>query len=38
MVKRFFALKELKARVIHTELESVYGSEAPAVPTVEKWR
>jgi hypothetical protein len=37
-VIRFFTLKELKARVIHTELESAYGPEAPALPTVKKWR
>jgi hypothetical protein len=33
----FFVVKELRARAIHTELESVYGPEALARPTVKKW-
>jgi hypothetical protein len=36
-VIRFFALAGLKAKAIHTELESVYGPEALALPTVKKW-
>jgi hypothetical protein len=38
VVIRFFTLKGLKARGIHTELESVYGPEALALLTVKKWR
>jgi hypothetical protein len=34
---RFFTFKRLKARAIHTELESMYGPEALALPTVNKW-
>jgi hypothetical protein len=34
----FFKFKRLKARVIHTELESVYGQEALALQTVKKWQ
>jgi transposase len=37
-VIRFFTLKGLKAKAIHAELESVYGGEALALPTVKKWR
>jgi hypothetical protein len=36
-VNRFFTLKGLKARAIHTELESVYGPEALALPTMKRW-
>jgi hypothetical protein len=32
-VIRFFTLKGLKARAIHTELESVHVPDAPALPT-----
>jgi hypothetical protein len=35
---RFFAPKGLKAKPIHIKLESMYGSEALARPTVTKWR
>jgi transposase len=35
-VIHLFTLKRLRARAIHTELESV--TEALAVPTVKKWR
>jgi hypothetical protein len=35
-VIRFFTVKGLKARAIHPELESVYGSEALTVPKVKK--
>jgi hypothetical protein len=38
VVIRFFALKELKSRVIHSKLESVSGREAPVILTVKKWR
>jgi hypothetical protein len=34
----FFTLKGLKARASLTELESGYGPEALALPTVKKWR
>jgi hypothetical protein len=34
----FFTLRELKTRATHTELKSVYGPEALALPTVKKWR
>jgi hypothetical protein len=34
---RFFTLKGLKARAIHTGLESVYGAAALARPAVKKW-
>jgi hypothetical protein len=37
-VIRFFMLKGLKARAIHTELESVYGPESLAAPVVDKGR
>jgi hypothetical protein len=37
-VRRFFTLKELKARATHTELDSVGGPEALDLPTVKKWR
>jgi hypothetical protein len=37
-VVRFFTLKGLKTRAIHTEHESVYGREALALLTVKKWR
>jgi transposase len=33
----FFTLKELKAREIDTELESVHGPEALTLSTVKKW-
>jgi hypothetical protein len=32
----FFTFKALKAKDIHTKLESIYGPEALALPTVEK--
>jgi hypothetical protein len=35
---RFFTLNGLKARVIHTEVQSVCGLEALARPTVTNWR
>jgi hypothetical protein len=35
-VIRFFTLKGLKAKAIHTELESVYGGESLALLTVKK--
>jgi hypothetical protein len=35
-VIRFFTLKRMKAMVIHTELESMYGPEALALPTGKK--
>jgi transposase len=34
----FFTLKELKAREIQAELESVSGPEALTLSTVKKWR
>jgi hypothetical protein len=37
VVIRFFTLKELKARAIHTKLESVYGPETLALLTLKKW-
>jgi hypothetical protein len=37
-VIRLFALREPKTRATHTELESVFGSEALALPTVKQWR
>jgi hypothetical protein len=37
-VIHFFTLNELKARAIHTELESVYEPEAAALPIVKKLR
>jgi hypothetical protein len=37
-VVRFFTLKGLKNRAIHTELESVYDPEALALPAVDRWR
>jgi hypothetical protein len=37
LMNRLFMHKELKARAIHTELESVYGPGALALPTVKKW-
>jgi hypothetical protein len=37
-VIHFFTFKGLKARAIHTELESVSGPEAFALLTVKKWR
>jgi transposase len=37
-VVRFFTLKGLKARAIHTERELVYRPEALARPTVRKWQ
>jgi hypothetical protein len=36
VVIRFFKPKGLKAKAIHAELESVYGGEALALPTVKK--
>jgi hypothetical protein len=36
-VIRSFILKGLKARVVHTELESVDSPEALALATVTKW-
>jgi hypothetical protein len=33
---RFFMLKGMKARVIHTEFKSVYGPETLILPTVKK--
>jgi hypothetical protein len=35
-VIRFFTLRGLKAKAIHTELDSVYGPEALALPTLKK--
>jgi hypothetical protein len=37
-VIRFFMLKRLKVRVIHTKLEPGDGPEAFALPTVKRWR
>jgi hypothetical protein len=37
VVVRFFTLKGRKARVIHTELESLYGPEVLALPTEKSW-
>jgi hypothetical protein len=34
---RFFTLKGLKIRAIHTEFESVYGSRQLTLPTMKKW-
>jgi hypothetical protein len=35
---RFFVLKGLKVRAIHTEFESVYGPEVLTLPAMKKWR
>jgi hypothetical protein len=37
-VIQFFTLQALKAREIHTELESVYRPEGLALLRVKKWR
>jgi hypothetical protein len=37
-VVRFFTLKGLKTRAIHTEFKSVIGPEGLALATVKKWR
>jgi hypothetical protein len=35
---RFFTLKRLKARAIHTKVRPMYGPGALALPTVKTWR
>jgi hypothetical protein len=34
----FFMFKELKAKTVHTWLDSVYGPELFVILTVKKWR